>query len=186
MTSSVWNAQELREHLRLQYRPREIRVLLIAESPPAGGTFFYAQNSNLAKYTEVAFRKAYELPGRIAMGDFLEAFKAAGCYLDDLCLEPVNHMGAASRRKAWKCGVSLLSERLAAVSPKPKTIIPVMIAIASHIGQAAETAGLSKVLKAAIPFPTHGNQQRYVQGLSKLLVTLRTASILPSKFECVS
>ncbi len=47
---------EFFEELRLRYRPKKVGVLLVAESRPAGGTFFYAGNSNLVRYTEQAFR----------------------------------------------------------------------------------------------------------------------------------
>jgi hypothetical protein len=35
------------ESLRQSYRPQQVRVLFVGESPPAGGTFFYRANSNL-------------------------------------------------------------------------------------------------------------------------------------------
>ena len=46
------------EELRRRYRPETVRALFVGESPPAGGTFFYAANSNLYRFTEQAFRAA--------------------------------------------------------------------------------------------------------------------------------
>src|SRR5947199_2008929 len=77
------------ESLRRRYRPADIRILFVGESPPAGGTFFYAANSNLYYATEAAFRQA--VPDLLS-GDFLDDFRALGCFLDDLCLRPVNHL----------------------------------------------------------------------------------------------
>lgn len=79
------------ELLRRRYLPKEVRVLFVGESPPSGGTFFYAANSNLYFATQEAFVAASSaLEGK----DFLEEFRRMGCHLDDLCLEPVNHLDA--------------------------------------------------------------------------------------------
>jgi hypothetical protein len=72
------------EHLRLYYRPPEVRVLFVGESPPAGGTFFYAADSGLYRATRDAF---YEAIPEARSGKFLERFAAYGCYLEDLCQE---------------------------------------------------------------------------------------------------
>jgi hypothetical protein len=45
------------EVLRGRYRPDVIRVLLVGESPPAGGTFFYAANYNLYRATWPELRR---------------------------------------------------------------------------------------------------------------------------------
>jgi hypothetical protein len=162
------------EKLRKKYRPQEIRVLFIGESPPAGKTFFYAGNSKLAKYTEEAFRKAYRLH---AGADFLAVFRSAGCYLDDLCLQPVNRFGGAARQAARTRGVESLSRRLASVSPQ--AIIPLLMAIVPQVRQAAEAAGLAERVKDPMPFPSMGRQRRYVTQLSCLIAELRKDSILP-------
>jgi hypothetical protein len=74
------------ELIRKRYLTKEVRVLFVGESPPAGGTFFYAANSNLYFATEEAFVAALPaLEGK----DFLEEFRRLGCYLDDLCLDAV-------------------------------------------------------------------------------------------------
>lgn len=64
-------------------------MLFIGESPTAGGTFFYAANSNLYRATNDAFQQG--VPALLT-GDFLDDFTALGCLLDDLCLTPVNQL----------------------------------------------------------------------------------------------
>lgn len=71
------------ERRRRRYKPDDIRVLFIGESPPAGGTFFYYANSNLYDATRAAFEAA--LPALRKESDFLDAFKRLGCYVEDLC-----------------------------------------------------------------------------------------------------
>jgi hypothetical protein len=168
------------EALRLKYRPRKIRVLFVAESRPIGGTFFYAGNSHLVRYTERAFRMAYGVPA-MTMADFLDGFKAEGCYLEDLCAEPVNQIKKyALRRAEWARGVPHLLKQLEGASPL--AIVPIHKGSERYVRQAAEQAGLLHLLKAAIPYPGMGNHPRYMAELSRVVQELREASILPAVF----
>ena len=79
------------EVIRRKYKPAKIKILFIGESPPAGGTFFYDGNSNLAKYTKSAFENCFGT-SISQMPEFLRFFKEQGCFLDDLCLYPINNI----------------------------------------------------------------------------------------------
>jgi len=48
-----------RSSLRESFRPTDVKILFIGESPPAGGTFFFAADSNLFRYTNAAFTNVY-------------------------------------------------------------------------------------------------------------------------------
>ena len=167
------------EELRRRYLPHPIKVLFVGESPPARGTFFYKGDSGLARYTKLSFERAYDISD-LAMADFLNGFQAAGCYLDDLCLEPVNRMTAWDRRVAWKSGVDSLARRLESYSPR--IIVPILRSIESSVRQAAEKAGLPDRVRGALSYPGMGNHPRYVAQLSRLLIELREASNLPLRF----
>lgn len=145
-----------------------------------GGTFFYAGNSNLVRYTEQAFRKGYDVQP-MPLADFLRGFKEAGCYLEDLCPEPVNHIKEHSRRKAeWKNAVNSLARRIESASPV--AIIPIHKGSERYVKEAASAAGRLSLLKPAIPFPSMGNHPRYFAELSHLIGELREAKILPICF----
>ena len=167
------------ENIRRLYCPNQIRILFVGESPPAGGTFFYNGDSGLARYTKYAFEEAYSLPA-VGMTDFLNGFKAAGCYLDDLCLEPVNRMSNPARRAAWKRAVDPLAIRLR--TAQAQMIVPIVRRIENSVRQAAEKAGLLDRVGAALPHPSMGNHSRYVAQLLRLIVELREVSILPRSF----
>jgi hypothetical protein len=167
------------EELRRKYRPHPIKVLFVGESPPARDTFFYKGDSGLARYTKLSFEQVYNLPD-LAMADFLHGFNAAGCYLDDLCLEPVNRMSAPDRRAAWKREVEPFARRLEGDSPR--IIVPLLRSVESSVRQAAERAGLLDRMRSALPHPSMGNHPRYVAELSRLLLELREASVLPLSF----
>lgn len=89
-----------REVLRESYKPRKIRLLLIGESAPASGRFFY-QKSLMTVYTSRAFEAVFgkSFPNESA---FLDFFRSTGCYLDDLSVVPVNRMPRSLRERASK------------------------------------------------------------------------------------
>ena len=164
------------ELLRRQYLPKEVRVLFVGESPPAGGTFFYAANSNLYFATEEAFVAA--LPAR-AGKDFLEEFRRMGCYLDDLCLEPVSRLDARNplRVAARAEGQERLAEHLRIW--RPKAIVVAMVAIAENVARAAREAGLEDVQEHVLPFPGRkAHRDRYVAELVILVTGFEAAGVL--------
>jgi hypothetical protein len=163
------------EKLRQVYKPDGVRILFVGESPPAGQTFFYKGNSNLCRYTQEAFSAAFGTEYEDA-GSFLIHFWRAGCYLDDLCLAPVNHLTKAERRAERKRGVGPLAERMAAMSPR--VVVVVMKGIALHVQQAVKRAGLTGVPLRALPFPAMGHQAKYVAGLAQVLRDLRMVGVL--------
>ena len=92
------NTRTERERLRSAHKPEAIRLLFIGESRPAGGTFFYDGNSILQRWTAVAMSRAHAVDFEDSAA-FPREFRAAGYYLDDLCLEPVNHLIPSERRR---------------------------------------------------------------------------------------
>ena len=153
------------ERLRKRYAPSNVRVLLVGESPPAGGTFFYAGNSNLFRYTKAAFEQAHQ-QAWTSHEQFLKFFQREGFYLDDLCLDPVNGLPNAVRRKCRHAGVHSLASRIARRDPNhvlvtPKVILP-------QVKRAIELAG-SQADIHALPFPAMSWQQAYVDDLVTFL-----------------
>ena len=153
------------ESLRNRFRPKRVRVILVGESPPAGGTFFYAANSNLFRYTKDAFESVYGQ--RWTRGaDFLNFFASEGFFLDDLCLVPVNNMNPSDRRRCRRQGIPALSDRLRGLSPAAAAVTPK--AISREVSQAFELAGL-ELQPMALPFPAMSWQRDYVDALTAFL-----------------
>jgi hypothetical protein len=166
------------ELIRRRYLPREVRVLFVGESPPAGETFFYAANSNLYFGTEEAFLAA--VPD-LERKDFLEEFRRLGCYLDDLCLEPLNHLEAGDplRVAARAEGQERLAEHIRIW--RPKAIVVVMVAIAENVARANREAGLQNVRWHVLPFPSRkARRDRYVAELTALVTGFEAAGVLLS------
>jgi hypothetical protein len=160
--------------LRKKYRPAisDIRVLFVGESPPAGGTFFYAGNSKLFLATEDAFAGA--MPS--LRGDsFLDAFMRLGCFLDDLCLEPVDKLSNSEKRIKRREGERALSRRMKGLTPT--AIVVVVIGIEPNVRRAALGADLGDVPIYALPFPGRWHRTRYVAELTALVRRFKRASV---------
>jgi hypothetical protein len=164
------------EDLRLRYRPDEVRVLFVGESPAAGGDFFYKPSSPLRRHTREAFGLGLEV-GILSAGQFLDCFAAMGCYLDDLCTAPVDRMDRKVRSRFRAEGTPQLASRMALV--RPRAVVGIMLAIQEHVRKALRRAGLEDVPLYFLPFPLRGHQSRYVEGLAAVLRSLKTSGILP-------
>jgi hypothetical protein len=162
------------ERLRRRYRPDDVRVLLVGESPPSGGAFFYSANSKLYDATREAFEAG--IPALRREHDFLFAFQRLGCYLDDLCLVSVNHldMRDPKRLAEQKRGVAPLARRMKPL--EPSVICVVMKAIVPAVSDAVDRAGLD-LQREALPFPARHRPQ-YVAGLTQLVRNWRGQGIL--------
>ena len=164
------------EKLRSSYYPKSgFKVLFIGESPPAGGTFFYLANSNLHKYTKDAFSEVLSQEWQ-DQNAFLDYFKGIGCYLDDLCYEPINKLPEDERLLMRKKAEICLAHRIKCYNPE--VIIIVMKAIEENVRNAIDIAGIDISHVYALPFPVRGYQQRYVDGLKRILGILIENKIL--------
>ena len=65
------------EMIRQSFRPEEIRILFVEESPPVGGTFFYCGNSQM--FNNMNRVKWYRGHLFESTNNFLINFKENGC-----------------------------------------------------------------------------------------------------------
>jgi hypothetical protein len=106
--------------------------LFIGESPPASGRFFYRRDSGLYRAMLYTFRI---VDPSIGDDDFLSVFQRSGCYLIDLCPEPVDHLESAARRHLCRAGEVSLSKAIARL--KPARIATLLRSIEDNVAQAA-------------------------------------------------
>src|ERR1700742_2938046 len=95
------------EKARADHRPQRITTLFVAESAPAGGTFFYYGNGHLGRYLRRSIEDVL-----VGDGSFLKRFQSYGWYLDDLVLVPVNHLTPHERRAAHLGAAGDLERRI--------------------------------------------------------------------------
>lgn len=143
------------ESLRNSYRPPSVRTLFVGESPPAGGTFFYHGNSNLARYTCEALLGAPASESELR--EFPVSFCERGFYFVDLCLEPVDGLTKTERHRVGCEGVGQLAATMREL--RPAAIVVVMKGIQRPVRRAVEVAALSHLPFYVLPFPSHGHQR---------------------------
>jgi hypothetical protein len=157
------NPMTIFEATRASYRPDRITTLFVGESAPHGGTFFYNQDSGLFREIRKAFR---------GQAHFLEDFKRNGFYLDDLVLEPVNHLKDKNRRSLCRNAVSSFAKRLRDYNPKAVVIL--LISIKPMVLKAIHEAELS-CQTFCTPYPGFGNQSRFHKTIAEIIPNLPVA-----------
>lgn len=161
------------EAIRAKFRPRVISLLFVGESPPAGGKFFYVE-SPMTAFTAKAFKEAHG--SRVVPDDqqaFLSYFMSCGCYLDDICHQPIDKLTDGKRKRMLEVSVVDFASRLSEL--KPSVIAVVVKKIEKYARSAVEQAGL-KVPVYVLPFPGHGHQNKYMSDLREILIK----HVLPS------
>jgi len=153
---------------RRKYRPHKVRFLLIAESPPSSGGFFYFGTTIGKDHLFRETMKALELwpeNERMRRGvdkrSMLRRFQSMGFYLLDTCVFPVDKLGPFERRKAVLSQTGRLVRDV--IEANPVHILIVKSSIFNPVSIALRESGLlPRVLNTGpVPFPSHGNQRIY-------------------------
>jgi hypothetical protein len=153
------------ERVRERYRPETIDLLLVGESRPAGGTFFYLANSNLFYATHQAFQVAV---GSVPPGaEFLDYLKDRGVWLYDISAEPVDRMRGRPRRSAVQARTRELVDVLR--HAQPRRVVAIKKDLGPTVKQALADAGLSSERLTVLPFPLYQWRADYVRGLAQLI-----------------
>jgi hypothetical protein len=143
-----------RERLRRRYRPDRVRILFVGESPPASGRFFYQADSGLYRAIRDTFSAAFP---SVQGNEFLDSFCSLGCYLVDLCAEPVDKMSPHARRRACRAGEVRLARTIRRL--RPKIIVTVVRSIGENVKRSEEQAAWSG-LHLELPYPGRWHRHR--------------------------
>lgn len=165
------------EHIRLQWKPRSVRVLFVGEAPPVGGDFFYKwkRPDDLHKYTQRAFAAVFEdVPEDPKK--FLSYFRRAGCYYEDLCHTAIRTNSARKKAVRREHGIALLTERIK--QHRPQAVIAVMKEISLHVRIASCFARVDPDFTFSLPFPGQSHQLEYERALRSLLRKLNDQGII--------
>jgi len=161
---------------RRKYRPRKIRLLLIAESPPSSRGFFYFPMTIGKDHLFRETMKALDLWPRnepmrkgVDKRPMLLRFQSMGLYLLDTCDFPVDKLRPMKRRKAVLQQMPRLIDDV--IEADPPHILVVKSTIFNPVVMALEESGLrSRILNTGpVPFPSHGNQRVYRSSLRRAL-----------------
>jgi hypothetical protein len=163
----------VRERLRKRYRPNRVRILFVGESPPASGRFFYRADSGLYRAVRETLVEAFPT---VSEGDFLVVFRALGCYLVDLCGEPVDRLTRRPRGRACRAGEAVLARTIRAL--RPKVIVTVVRSIRGNVARAQKQAGWAG-RHVELPYP--GRWHHHRMKFQRVLVPLLHRVLLGAK-----
>jgi hypothetical protein len=153
------------EGLRQRYRPARIDILMVGESQPAGGTFFYLANSNLYYATQQAFQLAF---GPMPEGeDFFDVLRNRGVWLYDVADAPVDRTRGRPRREAVQARISDLVDVLR--QDQPRVVVVIKKDLAPTVRKAVEDAGIGADRLRVLPFPLYQWRAEYIRGLAALI-----------------
>src|SRR5262249_21989494 len=143
---------------------------------PASGRFFYRADSGLYRAIRNTFVAASPA---LRDGNFLESFRALGCYLVDLCGTPVDRMTRNKREKVCLTGEARLSRRLRQL--RPEIIVTVIRSIVSNVRRAEQQAKWSG-MHVELPYPGRWDRNRR-EFRRKLVPVLRTTLKVNGRFN---
>lgn len=165
LVKSDRNGSSARERLRKHYRPDPVRILFVGESPPASGRFFYQADSGLYRAVRDTFLTAFPT---VKKAEFLDSFRATGCYLVDLCSEPVNKMTRDARRCACRTGEIRLARMIRALSPQ--IIVTIVKSICANVKRSQDQAAWSgRHIELPYPGRWYRSRMRFSRQLLHLL-----------------
>ena len=174
------------ESLRAANRPRDIRGLMIAESPPAAesGRFFYkvgimtgdALFLDMMKvcFSEIASQQTAKQI-RTRKAQYLAAFKERGYYLVDATDSSVAGLPKSQKLSALLRDQLQLQAKIRKLVTTKTPIILITKTVWEVHYESLKSLGYNVINNDPIPHPANGNSQKFRQALS---ANLRKAGLL--------
>jgi hypothetical protein len=162
---------------RDKFKPDDgLKFLLIVESPPASGGYFYFERATskggLFSETMKAlglFPEGSGVPKGFDKRPLLRQFQSQGFFVVDVSYEPVNSLPNHERKRVIMDEIPKLIGEVRKLDPQ--SIIIIKASIFEVVKEALEKAGFGKRIlnHEALPFPSHGHQKIYRQKLRGLI-----------------
>jgi hypothetical protein len=159
--------------VRCRFEPDDVRLVVVAESPPASGLYFYNPQG---KVSEPLFAALMAQLGFAAATkeDGLREFQRRGWLLIDATYEPVNRLTRAGRNKVIERDYPLLCKDLAKLIPDRSTPLILIKANVCRLLEPKLVRDEFNVLNrgCVVPFPSSGWQAEFRK---KFVAILRSA-----------
>jgi hypothetical protein len=154
--------------LRRRYEPRSIKLVIIAESPPASGLYFYNPTGRVTEPLFAALMKQLRLRPK-SKDEGLRALQENGWVLVDATYEPVNGAGSG-RDTVIERDYALLRDDLAALTPDRSTPLILVKSNVCRILEPKLVADGFNVLNRGqtVCFPSHGWQPMFAKQFSAI------------------
>lgn len=162
--------------LRERYKPKKIKVLFVAESPPESSDkevrFFYNPVQERWDHMYRSVMKAVFRDFEYRRGEkdaWLSKFRESGYYLIDATDSPVNRLSSKERRRVLNAAVKEKVSEIAALVSKRTPIILVKKNVFAALGDPLRLAGYNVAHDEFLPFPSHSHQPRFIEACRKCL-----------------
>jgi hypothetical protein len=148
--------------MRRRYEPETAKLLIVAESPPEGGKYFYNPNGLTSEplFAEI-MRQLGLLPA--TKHDGLLNLQRSGWVLVDATYEPVNQYASRQRNQIIERDYPKLREDLAQLTPDRSAPVILLKANVCRLLQNKLVSDHFNMLNhgIVIPFPSNGHQVRF-------------------------
>ncbi len=166
--------------LRRQYQPENIRLVIVAESPPASGLYFYDPKGKPTEPLFAALMKQLCVSARPATKENgLREFKRKGWLLVDATYEPVDGLSAWGRDRVIERDYHLLRDDLATlVHDRSTPLVLIKANVCRVLAPELKRDGFNVVNGGrVIPFPSTGHQAEFHEQFGALLKSAESPAI---------
>ena len=156
--------------LRGHYEPDDLKLIIVAESPPVSGKYFYDKSGARTEPLFSAILRHLNFTCA-AKEDGLREIQRRGLILVDATYEPVNAMSSSARDRVIERDYPLLLEDLRYLSSDPSLPIVLLKANVCKILDPKLTRDGFNVInrERSIPFPSTGQQTKSKQQFTAIL-----------------
>jgi hypothetical protein len=148
--------------LRRCYEPKHVKLVVVAESPPASGLYFYNPEGRVTEPLFSALMKQLNWHGS-NKADGLRELQQCGWLLVDATYEPVNELSDAQRRKVIERDFQALCDDLKMLTPdRSASLVLIKENVCRILEPALLDAGFNVLNRGTtVPFPSTGHQNKF-------------------------
>lgn len=158
--------------LRERFTPQKPSLILIAESPPASGNYFYDTSGKPSEHLFSAVMKSFLKIRPATKEEGLTALCDAGILLLDATYEPVNDGRANRERDATIIrDYPQLVKRIREATMEPRTpLLLIKANVCRILEPLLERDGFTVINQGCVvPFPSNGHQGRFALVVAELM-----------------
>ena len=161
--------------LRRQYGPAHVRFILVAESPPISGRYFYDPTGSVSEPLFRAIMQCRELDPATKDAGLCD-LREAGWILVDSTYEAINALTGSDRDKIIIRDYPLLrDDLLTLVSDRRIPLILIKANVCQLLAPRLSEDGFNVLNRGrTVYFPSHGRQNEFQQQISTILKTVRS------------
>ncbi len=159
--------------LRRKYEPTPVKLVIVAESPPKSGKYFYNPEGRSTEPLFAALMKQLNFTPPTKQDGLLE-FQRRGWVLVDATYKQVDKSKNVDRKKVIEQDYKQLDADLMSLSPdKSVPLILIKANVCKILGPKLREGRFNVLNSGSIPFPSHGQQPKFHREFGAILKSVR-------------